>query len=122
MEEYLVSQGAFIDGVNANGDLEYQTYSLNLETGNMDKVPGVAMRTSEEGKATGEYNFSFSSSVTGAGNNNLWDHWVGPGIIAAGQPLKFLKPYGYLGSRPGSSIASYTLRKVLCYPIDDLST
>ena len=41
------------------------------------------------------------------------EHFIGPTLIALGQPLKFLKPFGVLGSKPGSSIASYTLSKAL---------
>ena len=39
-------------------------------------------------------------------------HWLGPTMIASGQPMVFLKPVGALGSQPGSSIASWTLSKV----------
>jgi RHS repeat-associated protein len=39
--------------------------------------------------------------------------WVGPALIGLGQPINFLKPVGMLGSQPGSSIASWTLEKVL---------
>lgn len=38
---------------------------------------------------------------------------VGPSLILLGQPIKALKPVGALGSKPGSSIASYSLSKVL---------
>lgn len=36
---------------------------------------------------------------------------IGPTLILAGQKIKYLKPVGALGSSPGSSPASYTLRK-----------
>lgn len=39
------------------------------------------------------------------------EHFIGPSLILLGQPLKALKPVGALGSKPGSSIASYTLSK-----------
>jgi RHS repeat-associated protein len=39
--------------------------------------------------------------------------WVGPLLITLGQPINYLKPIGALGSKPGSSIASYTLSKVI---------
>lgn len=39
--------------------------------------------------------------------------WLGFTLIVLGEPLKVLKPYGYLGSTPGSSVASYTLSKVI---------
>jgi hypothetical protein len=39
--------------------------------------------------------------------------WVGPTLVGLGQPLKYLKPIGALGSKPGSSIASYTLSKAI---------
>jgi RHS repeat-associated protein len=41
------------------------------------------------------------------------NHTVGPTLILLGQPLDFLKPVGALGSKPGSSIASWTLSKAL---------
>lgn len=43
--------------------------------------------------------------------SNNW--WIGPTLIGLGQPLNFLKPVGALGSKPGSSIASYTLSKAI---------
>ncbi len=39
--------------------------------------------------------------------------WLGPAFIGLGQPLNFLKPVGALGSKTGSSIASYTLSKAI---------
>ena len=41
-----------------------------------------------------------------------WEHLIGPSLIGLGQPLKTLKPIGALGSKPGSSIASYGLSKL----------
>jgi hypothetical protein len=43
------------------------------------------------------------------------EHWIGPGLILAGQPINALKPVGALGSSSGSSIASKSLSKVLPY-------
>ena len=40
-------------------------------------------------------------------------HLIGPSLIALGQPLDLLKPRGMLGSKAGSSIASYILSKAL---------
>jgi hypothetical protein len=42
-------------------------------------------------------------------------HWIGPALVGLGQPIKYLKPVGALGSKPGSSIASRTLSKVIPY-------
>jgi len=39
------------------------------------------------------------------------EHLIGPSLILLGQPMKALKPVGALGSKPGSSLASYTLSK-----------
>ena len=39
--------------------------------------------------------------------------WVGPSLVLLGQPLNFLKPVGMVGSKPGSSIASWALSKAL---------
>jgi RHS repeat-associated protein len=41
------------------------------------------------------------------------EHLIGPIFIAIGQPINLLKSIGALGSKPGSSIASYTLSKLL---------
>jgi Protein of unknown function (DUF1557). len=41
------------------------------------------------------------------------EHLIGPGLILLGQPIKALKPIGALGSKPGSSVASYTLSKAI---------
>jgi hypothetical protein len=41
--------------------------------------------------------------------------WLGPTLIGLGQPFDILKPIGAAGSKPGSSIASYTLSKALPY-------
>jgi RHS repeat-associated protein len=38
--------------------------------------------------------------------------YVGPLLFVAGQPIKSLKPIGMLGSKPGSSIASYAFRNI----------
>lgn len=46
-----------------------------------------------------------------AGYDGNWRHVVGPSLILLGQPIRALKPIGALGSKPGSSIASYTLSK-----------
>jgi len=46
-------------------------------------------------------------------NGSVWSHLIGPTLIALGQPINALKPIGMLGSKPGSSLASYTLRKVV---------
>ena len=40
------------------------------------------------------------------------EHLIGPMLIGLGQPIKALKPIGALGSKPGSSIASFTLSKI----------
>jgi len=51
-------------------------------------------------------------TVTATKKSNVpW--WLGPTLIAASQPLKVLKESGALGSKPGSSIASWSLSKVL---------
>jgi len=50
-------------------------------------------------------------TVTAQKPNSL--PWLGPMLIGLGQPINFLKPFGALGSKPGSSIASFTLSKVM---------
>jgi len=52
----------------------------------------------------GEYDEGFNFSP---------EDFVGPSMILLGQPIKALKPVGALGSKPGSSIASYTLSKAI---------
>ena len=41
------------------------------------------------------------------------EHLIGPGLILLGERITALKPVGALGSRRGSSVASYTLSKAL---------
>ena len=48
------------------------------------------------------------------------EHLIGPILIGLGQPIKALKPIGALGSKPGSSIASYTLSKVFPQKFTDI--
>ncbi len=43
----------------------------------------------------------------------LTPHWLGPALYLSGERLNFLKPVNALGSQRGSSIASWTLEKVL---------
>jgi hypothetical protein len=43
------------------------------------------------------------------------EHLIGPTMVLLGQPIEILKPVGVLGSKPGSSIASYTLSKTITY-------
>jgi hypothetical protein len=40
-------------------------------------------------------------------------YWLGTAMISVGQPINYLKPIGALGSKPGSSIASYALSKLI---------
>ncbi len=67
-----------------------------------------------------DHHMYMENVVSGYGDDNgnqnqlgleSWEHAVGPGLYAAGQPLNALKPIGALGSKPGSSIASKTLSK-----------
>jgi hypothetical protein len=39
-------------------------------------------------------------------------HIIGPGLVGLGQKFKFIKPKGYLGSKPGSSVASWIFRHI----------
>ena len=56
-------------------------------------------------------NYHSNQQIMGFSNN--WKHLIGPSLILLGQPIRALKPIGALGSKPGSSIASYTLSKTL---------
>ncbi len=51
-------------------------------------------------------------NVSQAGLFGDGKEWVGPMLIALGQPINVLKPVGALGSKPGSSIASFFLSKI----------
>ncbi|MNE28102.1 hypothetical protein D3C80_1215320 [compost metagenome] len=42
-----------------------------------------------------------------------WKSPIGLTLVALGQPIKSLKPIGALGSKPGSSIASWSLSKAI---------
>ena len=46
-------------------------------------------------------------------NAGVSEHFIGPVLIALGQPIRTLKPVGALGSKVGSSIASKYLSKAL---------
>jgi RHS repeat-associated protein len=46
-------------------------------------------------------------------NSSFPPHWLGPALVLSGQRLTFLKPFGALGSQPGSSIASVVLDKLI---------
>jgi RHS repeat-associated protein len=46
-------------------------------------------------------------------SKNIWPHLIGPALVELGRPYRALKPVGALGSKAGSSIASYTLSKII---------
>jgi hypothetical protein len=50
-------------------------------------------------------------TVTGYKKSESPPWWLGPALVGLGQPIKYLKPVGFLGSKVGSSVASYTLSK-----------
>ncbi len=52
-------------------------------------------------------------TVTTTTKSSMPTWWIGPALIGLGQPINFLKPVGALGSKTGSSIASYTLSKAI---------
>ena len=57
------------------------------------------------------------NSTGGAGNGvvvgaGIGVHFIGPVLLASGIKINALKPVGALGSKPGSSVASYTFSKV----------
>jgi hypothetical protein len=54
-------------------------------------------------------------NVTGKTKTSSIPWWLGPGLIAAGQPISWLKPTGMMGSAEGSSVASYILSKTITY-------
>lgn len=58
-------------------------------------------------------------TVTAEGSGGV-PHWLGPGMILLGQPINSLKPVAALGSKPGSSVASYTLSKIFPWKIPAL--
>ena len=68
---------------------------------------------------TGVYqNPNFAGFQVYGKNENLtglgligYEHLLGPTLVLLGQPIKALKPVGMLGSKRGSSIASYYLSK-----------
>lgn len=78
------------------------TYPINVsETHFMSNVNHVA------------YSFNTNRSETTPLGFDGYEHLIGPTLIGLGQPIKYLKPIGALGSKPGSSIASYTLSKAI---------
>ncbi len=52
-------------------------------------------------------------TVTGYKKSESPPWWLGPALVGLGQPIKYLKPVGFLGSKVGSSVASYTLSKAI---------
>ena len=88
----------------------YQTTSVSSQT----RIGDVG---SSNFNATFNIGVVSTFTSTGQGGNVQYagieggEHFIGPTLILLGQPLKALKPVGALGSKPGSSIASYTLSK-----------
>ncbi len=79
--------------------------------GDKKKKRSSASSTGGNASSTGGNPNSTGGNVQHAGVEG-GEHYIGPALILLGQPLKVLKPVGALGSKPGSSIASYTLSKV----------
>ena len=114
---YLFEEGS-LGAYDENGNLQ-GSYSLNsdgsisaegteiIESG-FEKVAmgDLSIFGSQEAASNPIYNQELST----AGNDF---NTTGPLLIAAGEPIKALKPVGALGSKPGSSIASFALSKVL---------
>jgi hypothetical protein len=80
-----------IASINAMGGDFWNNYSTLAESGRITTITD---------------GLSKSSALAGG------EHFIGPGLVLLGTPIRALKPVGALGSKPGSSIASYTLSKV----------
>ncbi|NDV97298.1 RHS repeat-associated core domain-containing protein [Dysgonomonas sp. 521] len=89
-------------------NINLDDYQGSFKVGMRSKETNYAYITSTNLDALfapdGEYDESYNLSATDL---------VGPSMILLGQPIKALKPIGALGSKPGSSIASYTLSKAI---------
>jgi len=53
----------------------------------------------------------YYASNDGTLEAGVGQHLIGPALVASGIKINALKPVGALGSKPGSSVASYTLSK-----------
>lgn len=53
------------------------------------------------------------SSLADVDMKDVWPHLVGPALILSGIRTSYFKPIGALGSKSGSSFASFVLRKAL---------
>lgn len=83
---------------------------------NVGGVAGLSMGANGVGEIDGNNNKNSllsNSEVSQNGSNNSGLNILGPVLLASGQPIKALKPIGALGSKPGSSLASYMLSKAL---------
>lgn len=106
------------DARNSKNLYTYNTEINSIISGDGSGVTVVADRfggssLQSYGAQGGTWDASFNSQTLQAGFGKPNEHWIGPALYAAGQPINMLKPVGALSSSAGSSIASYTLSKVL---------
>jgi hypothetical protein len=129
-DEYTISKrlesngGEECNGSSGPGNNESVDYISPNKASNASNIPSLkgnlepaknedekpSMEASNGGGDTS--NASGQGGVQQAGMEG-GEHLIGPGLILLGQPIKALKPIGALGSKPGSSIASYTLSKAI---------
>ena len=100
-DKHSDSDGDFVHDGNGWVDQSNGSYVL----------PTVTIIGSKNGSGSVSDQGSTEVARASDGNSdlNIW----GPALLAAGQPIEKLKPVGALGSKPGSSVASYSLSKVL---------
>ena len=110
---YQMSNKEFLAAYEAYGAdaLTYndQTATLYSYEGKVENGQVVIYGSHIKLKMEGENNMYIEEEENSI---NGWEHLIGPTLIGLGQPLKSLKPIGALGSKPGSSIASYSLSKL----------
>lgn len=94
-----------------NGDFQ-GSYQLNSNGSVSSDGQVVAESGFEELRVEGLSIYGSTQASQNASDHSDLNLY-GPTLIAAGQPIRSLKPIGALGSKPGSSLASYVLSKSL---------
>lgn len=108
--EYLFEEGS-VGGYDENDDLSGK-YDLNSD-GSINIGDETVAGTGFEELDIGAFSIFGSEQASENGSESSDFSATGPVLLAAGQPIKSLKPIGAMGSKPGSSIASYGLSKIL---------
>ncbi|WP_306786670.1 Hint domain-containing protein [Flavobacterium sp. SaA2.13] len=108
--EYLFEEGS-MGGYDNDQNLQ-GSYQLNSDGSVSVEGKEVASSGFEE-ISFDDFSVFGSTEASQNGSHKSDMNMAGPVLLAAGQPIKALKPIGALGSSKGSSVASYVLSKAL---------